>query len=57
MGKGGKRLQNTNHEIELMQHDLDDALHEIDRLHKQHKQDNSIRNNFLKNLLIAPENA
>jgi peptidoglycan hydrolase CwlO-like protein len=35
MGKGGKRLQTTNQEIELLQQDLDDALQEIDRLQKQ----------------------
>jgi peptidoglycan hydrolase CwlO-like protein len=32
MGKGGKRLQTTNQEIELLQRDLKDALQEIDRL-------------------------
>lgn len=35
MGKWGKRLQNSNHEIELLQQDLDDALQEIDGLKKQ----------------------
>jgi hypothetical protein len=35
MGKRGKRLQNVNHEIELLQQDLDDALQETDRLQKQ----------------------
>ena len=34
MGKGGKRLQTTNQEIELLQQDLEDALQEIDRLQK-----------------------
>ena len=35
MGKGGKRLQTTNHQIGMLQQDLDDALKEIDRLNKQ----------------------
>jgi peptidoglycan hydrolase CwlO-like protein len=37
MGKGGKRLQTTNQEIELLQQDLDNALQEIDRLQKQNQ--------------------
>jgi hypothetical protein len=32
MGKGGKILQNANHEIELLQQNLDHALQKIDRL-------------------------
>jgi len=35
MGKWGKMIQTTNQEIELLQLDLDDALQEIDKLHKQ----------------------
>jgi hypothetical protein len=31
-GQRRKRLQTTNHEIELLQQDFDDALQEIDRL-------------------------
>jgi peptidoglycan hydrolase CwlO-like protein len=37
MGKGGKRLQTSNQEIELLQQDLEDALQEIDRLQKQNQ--------------------
>jgi hypothetical protein len=32
IGKGGKRLQNANQEIELLQQDFDDSLQEIDRV-------------------------
>jgi len=32
LGKGGKRLQTSNQEIELLQQDLDNALQEIYRL-------------------------
>jgi hypothetical protein len=35
MGKGGKRLQTTNQEIELLQQDIDDDLQEIDKLQKK----------------------
>jgi len=35
MGKGRKRLQNTNKKVQLLQQDLDDALQEIDRLQKK----------------------
>lgn len=48
MEKGGKKLQNANNEIEMLQQDLDDALHQIGKLNKQYKQDNSIRNKFFK---------
>ena len=34
----------------------DDALHEIDRLHKQNKQDCSTRGKYFKELLVALEN-
>ena len=34
----------------------DDALHEIDRLHKQNKQDCSTRGKYYKELLVALEN-
>ena len=37
MGKGGKRIQTANQEIELLQQDLEDALQEIDRLKKQNQ--------------------
>ena len=43
MGKGGKRLQNAYREIELLQQDLEDAFHEI---YKLHKLDSSIGGNF-----------
>ena len=48
MGKGGKWLQNAYHEIELLQQDLEDAFHEIDKLHKL---DNSIGANFFKEIV------
>ena len=48
MGKGGKRLQNAYCEIELLQQDLEDAFHEIDKLHKL---DNSIGGNFFKEIV------
>jgi len=35
MGKGEKKLQNVNYEIELLEHDLDDSLWEKEKLHKQ----------------------
>ena len=48
MGKGDKRLQNAYREIELLQQDLEDSFHEIDKLHKL---DNSIRGNFFKEIV------
>ena len=48
MGKGWTWIQNDNYEIELVQLDIEDAFHEINKLHKQNKLDNSIRGNFLK---------
>jgi hypothetical protein len=35
MGKGGKRLQTTNQEIEPLQQDLHNSLQEIDKLQKK----------------------
>ena len=54
MGKGSKWIQNAYREIELLQQDLEDAFHEIDKLHKL---DNSTGGIFLKKLLVALENA
>ena len=53
---GGKQLQGVNHGIEIIQRDPYDALHEIDRLHKQNKQDRSTRGKYFKELLVALEN-
>jgi len=37
MGKGGKKIQTTNQEIDLLQQDLDNALQEINMLQKQNQ--------------------
>ena len=53
---GAKRLQSVNHGIELIQRDPYDSLHEIERLHKQNKQDSSTRGKYFKELLVALKN-